>query len=305
MGNTAIYNKLALMKQRMIRNVYPLMNRGIKAVHVNPDDSAIKPVMIINFNVLGASIFSSLSFVLNWIAYADKKGWTPVIRTHSNSDVTWTTLWNQPGTISLEEAEKMNHYEPDEDLIMSQNPGCLGSKSEIRYWQNIFRKYLVLSDYAKEYVTSHSAFIKDYNEVIGVMCRGTDYVAQRPKHHPVQPTVDQVFAEVDRMQKKYQTKYIFLATDDSEIVSLFKKKYSDSLLLIAGDEYIDYDPGKGKWDTDYALSFTRTKIMNYFTNMYILSKCPYYVSGIASGTLGALYMGNEFKEVYLFDLGKY
>ncbi len=304
MGSNILHNELALMKQRMIRTVYPLLNRGVKKVIVNPDDPTIKPVLIIDFHVTGASIFSALGFVMNWIAYADKKGWTPVMRTHTNTDVTWETLWKQPGSVSLENAEAMNHYETTEEFIISQNPGVLRSKSEIRYWQKLFRKYIVLSDYAEAYVKEHSAFIKDYSDVIGVMCRGTDYTDQRPKNHPVQPEMPQVFEVVDRMKEKYKVNHVFLATEDYRIVDQFKEKYGDDLLLI-DDEYIDYDPNKMKWTYDYQLTFTQTKIMNYFTNMYIISRCPYYVSGIASGVLGALYMGDGFKDLHLFDLGKY
>ena len=304
MESNILRNELALIKQRMIRNVYPLINRGVKKVIVDPSNPAVSPVLIIDFHVTGASIFSALGFVMNWIAYADKKGWTPVMRTDTDTDVTWETLWKQPGSVSLEEAEAMNHYEATEEYIISQNPGVLRSKSEIRYWQALFRKYIVLSDYAQAYVKEHSAFIKDYSDVIGVMCRGTDYTSQRPKNHPVQPEIPQVFEVVDRMRSQYQVNHVFLATEDFRIVDRFREKYGDSLLLI-DDEYIDYDPDKMKWTYDYQLTFTQTKIMNYFTNMYIISKCPYYVSGIASGILGGLYMGDGFRELYVFDLGKY
>ena len=54
MGSSVLHNELALIKvQRMIRNVYPLINKGIKPVIVNPEDSTIQPVLIIEFHVTG------------------------------------------------------------------------------------------------------------------------------------------------------------------------------------------------------------------------------------------------------------
>lgn len=40
------------------------------------------------------------------------------------------------------------------------------------------------------------------NRTIGVLCRGADYVSQKPKGHPVQPDVDDVIKKVEELTIK-------------------------------------------------------------------------------------------------------
>ena len=47
--------------------------------------------------------------------------------------------------------------------------------------------------------------------------RGTDYLAIKPKNHPISPDSEMVFHDIKNMDNKNKYNFIFLATEDDII----------------------------------------------------------------------------------------
>ena len=67
-------------------------------------------------------------------------------------------------------------------------------------------------------------------EVLGVICRGSDYTNKRPKGHQIQPNPRVVLKEAKRLIASSKYKKIYLATEDANIYEMFKKEFRDKLI---------------------------------------------------------------------------
>lgn len=127
---------------------------------------------------------------------------------------------------------------------------------------------------------------------------------KRPVGHPVQPQPEQVIEKVKEIEAEYPIEWIYLATEDSEILKLFQSTFGEKLLSIdqkrfnkENEEYIcDYDYKDGE---------RVTMNLDYLASMYIISKCDYLIGGKTSGTIAANLMSKGFQYHYYWDLGCY
>ena len=156
----------------------------------------------------------------------------------------WEFYFQQPGGISLEDALKsknvilgngnMNYSFPglSKDLFENKN-------GELDRWRAICKKYIFFNDAVTQRYEQEKAMFSG-KKVLGVRCRGTDYVAVKPKGHPIQPNAEMVIEKAEAAMGKEGFDAVYLVTEDTQIVSAFKEKYGDKLLL-SQQEYIDYD----------------------------------------------------------------
>ncbi len=169
----------------------------------------------------------------------------------------------------------------------------------LEYWEEEYRRVFGVEEKAKR--------------VLGVLCRGTDYVATKPKGHPIQPKVEDVIELVKRKNEELQCEYIYLATEEEAIYKKFeaafpgkilinKRKYFDSYYTLQADDVskvissVHFD----REDDNYL------KALEYFSSLNLLSKCSALIAGSCGGSRAALYMNNGKHEYsYLFNLGVY
>lgn len=267
---------------------------GISGESVQPKD-VLKITCIIN----GASFFSQLNQILPWIAYADKKKLVPIVETITDSEVTWDDFFVQPCTIDTAKTR----WQPAYAVSISQNPTVLNNRSETQYWQKIARKYLRLTPETEQYCQQQYAQLKG-KPTVACLCRGSDYLAMKPHAHPVQPTSEMCIRKVEEKMKQYGYAQVFLATEDVTIYQNFAEHFGEALVTV-DTEYVNYDASVTLEINDYALNHNKKKIMDYFANVYILSKCDVMVAGVTSGSVSALMLSEEKKETYFFDLGRY
>ena len=50
---------------------------------------------------------------------------------------------------------------------------------------------------------------KNSNNILGVLIRGTDYIASKPKNHYIPPKIKLLFKDIKEMNKKYKYYLIF------------------------------------------------------------------------------------------------
>ena len=73
---------------------------------------------------------------------------------------------------------------------------------------------------------------KKSKNILGVKLRGTDYLAKRPKDHPIQPKVEQVISDVKSMDNRNKYDFIFFTTEDEIIRHKFQPEFKDKLKML-------------------------------------------------------------------------
>ena len=77
----------------------------------------------------------------------------------------------------------------------------------------------------------YQEFPFEEKKILGVLCRGTDYMTLRPHNHPVQPSADIVINKAKAIMREFRCDYCYLATEDESILSAFRKAFGDHLLV--------------------------------------------------------------------------
>lgn len=62
-----------------------------------------------------------------------------------------------------------------------------------------------------------SILFKDEKNILGVLIRGTDYVARKPKNHPIPPEPEILMKDIKKIDGENNYDFIFLATEDDII----------------------------------------------------------------------------------------
>ena len=86
------------------------------------------------------------------------------------------------------------------------------------FYHTISTKYLPIK---KELVIETNKimkiFFKGSNNVLGILARGTDYIACKPRGHPIPPSLEMLIHDIKSMNSKYKYEYLFLSTEDEII----------------------------------------------------------------------------------------
>ena len=77
--------------------------------------------------------------------------------------------------------------------------------------------------------------------ILGVLTRGTDYTARKPREHPIPPNITDLIKDVKEMDVKYKYDYIFFSTEDDNIRDQFTSAFADKVKLLKQKIRINYD----------------------------------------------------------------
>ncbi len=286
------------------------------------EKNADKTFFVIRRATCKVGLFSYVMTNIGMIDVAIQKGYIPVIDMQNNRNTylmddevgkcnAWEFFFKQPCGYSLKDVqdsknvilsngiiEKSFKY-PDIDLVI---------KEEVyKYWKNIADKYLHLSDnlvYKLER-EKQRLFGSDKARVVGVLCRGTDYINNHPKGHPVQPSVDEIISKTKEVWKKHQCQYVYLATEDKKIFDIFKKEFGEKLKAVQVERYEDTGNSNIN-DIIYADEREKKKKgEEYLVTIALLAQCTCLVAGCAGGTYGALLLSEGYEYKYIFNKGFY
>ena len=281
---------------------------------------------IIGKEYLSEGLFAIYIWICAQIIYAKQKGYIPVVdlKHYVNQlfkdnrefrDNVWEYFFEQPDNISLEDIPENAH------IIIGGNkipeikhlwPGELPVSKHNQTDAKIadeYIKYFRLNTEMKEFLTRKYQEITNGNtNILGILCRGTDYFNTRPLNHPIQPTVKEVMQKAEELFKKYHYDKIWLATEDADIYETFKNKFGDKLLpnnqykFSNTKNHLLYEISTEQKNHKFNLN------KDYMLSMYILSKCKYFIGGKTSGTVAVYLFSNKFENqeyVYLWDKGCY
>lgn len=221
----------------------------------------------------------------------------------------WELYFKQPTKYGLEKASRRTKIIDGCDVLRPNLSMEFVSDAQlIEYWRGVFHKSIRFQPHIKE-VIEHvykTTFSKVRNEdVIGVLCRGTDYRMLRPKGHPVQPDNEYMISLVKDKMNELKRNKIFLVTEDMNIIEDFKKAFDNALFYCEGTRY---RLSESMYLAEH-IKCTRKDSFNqgleYLSSIYCLSKCDVMIAGRTSGSIVAHLMAENEQNAYFVDLGIY
>ena len=150
-------------------------------------------------------------------------------------------------------------------------------------------------------------------KTLGVLLRGSDYLTNSLGSLRKMATVEQMTPKIHQWMEEYGYEKIFLATEDSDILSKMRKEFGKDMVALAQDRLSASDLKSGQIITDYeketggenyAAKLEDTTI-NYFYALYILSKCDAFLcSGQCNGWDNVVSLNSgRFEHCYKFTVG--
>lgn len=266
--------------------------------------------------------FGMYNSVVYHIAIALQKGAEPVIdwRHYPNDYIleddavgklnAWEDYFKQATDVTLDEVYH------SKNVIMSSGATAPGldeiyDLDMVAKSQRIVEQYVVLKPEILQICEAEFKRLKmDCNRVLGVKCRGTDFVATKPTGHSICPSTQQTIDVIEEKRKEWgEFDYIFLATEDELIFRQMKEYYGEKIISNETERIRDTD---GKWlnelfdsQSEYSHS-KKARMIEYVISVYLLSKCDALIAPIVGATLGAMRMRTtHYENLYLFQLGNY
>ena len=220
----------------------------------------------------------------------------------------WDSFYTQPYNINNIAASK--YHDIDQKFYFKNTP----DSDEIKLYSKIFQHFVRFNNTTQKYLhKDYSMVIPEGKRIIGVLCRGTDYVGAKPKGHPVQPEVESVVREAQKKMQEYECDFLYLATDELRTENLFRKVFGSKVLVNKRQYYDEYkdicgNDRNGRIDSIHKKreNDNYLRSIEYISSLNILTKCNVFLAGNCGGSRAVLYMnGGTFEYSKLFDLGLY
>lgn len=284
----------------------------------NPD----KTFFIVRRTNTYSGLLSLMMTHLMRIDEAIKRGCIPVVDMQNNFNIylpedrigkenAWEYYFEQPMNYGLNDIKKSKNILYGSGDVPAAFPYndvkfVNGESGDIRYWQELAQKYIRLNDKTEEYIHGlETNLFAPGDRVVGVKCRGTDYLRAKPEGHPRQPSVEQIIGKTEEVMRERNCNKIFLATEDEIVYNAFKEHFKDAVVTNK-EEYVHYE--KGPIGQVVYREDTKEKYLEgleYLSQIIILSRCRCFVAGLTSGTIGAMLLTKGYEYSYIFDLGLY
>lgn len=175
----------------------------------------------------------------------------------------------------------------------------------------IVKKYIRLNKQTKKFLEEsvESIFPEDWQnkKILAVHVRGTDFALHWDQHpNIVQP--DDFFKVIDKAINNNGFEYIFLATDDSLRLELFKEKYKDKLLY-----FKDVHRSSGKVNVSFEkndrLNNNYLNGLEVLRDMYTMAYCNGFLAGLSQVSVSARIINRSltrhFEYEQIIDKGIY
>lgn len=282
----------------------------------NPD----KTFYVIRRATCKVGLFSYVMTNMGLVKQALKNGYIPVIDMQHNMNTylekeelginnAWEFFFEQPCGFSLKDVSHSKNVILSNGLITKKSiyPGkeITENRELCAEWRTLFAKYLrVRGDISGEVDVLYNKLFEG-KRVLGVLCRGTDYINNRPKNHPVQPEPGEVIKKAVEVMEQYSCELLYLATEDEGIYQKFKVEFGEKLRVTQAKR-CDESGNANINDIGYQRDRDRyLKGKEYLENILLLAKCNCLVAGSVGGTYGALLMSKGYEYEYVYDLGIY
>lgn len=280
-----------------------------------------KTFYIIGFTYTTAGLFAIVKSIFCHICYAVQQGYIPIVDLHNFSSQlsdnehkesnAWELYFQQPGGYHLEDISRSKNIiksclQPFPEGVEIGFDTTLDTAFHQKY-APLYEKYIVPTPEVATYANNkREKVIGNKQHVLGVLCRGTDYTESKPSGHPIQPTAEQAVAKAKEVMSQYGYDYIFLATEDKRIYNVFLEAFGDKLLFSGQRLYEGMDGKKFLSEikvANYSEKWHNT--VDYYSTIYILSKCDGLLAGLTCGSICAYMMSKGYGYTHFWDLGRY
>lgn len=271
-----------------------------------------------NYMVIREGIWSSSYFnvavannLVGLMIYSLFRGYIPVVSINEGIEdyFHWEWYFKQPFGEIKDDAKKVINCDQKRVAYVSGWKTSVDMESrEYRIWSYWFKRLLILNEETCRYVDDEAESLKIYQNTLGVLLRGTDYVSLKPKGHPVQPGIEEVIGEIKHALNTGGYEKIYLATDEKKLFDIVETSVSVPALsnkrTYYDDKYQQGLPiGTVHFDRDKDNYY---KGLEYLSSMLLLSRCKGIVAGNCGGTKFACLMADKrFDHHCVFDKGVY
>lgn len=255
--------------------------------------------------------FSFLANMLSSVVHVLSEGYFPVIKLNGRKDgwTNWDTFFEQPFECNAN-FESLPFCKVKSGRIQSTFKTPF-NEDELKMWCKVYNDFVIFNPNTKAYIEKeYQDLIFPRKRILGVLCRGTDYVKTKPDHHPIQPSVEELMEASRDKMRELTLEYIYLATEEKRIVDQFEKEFPGHV-IVNKRSYYDEIYYNNNLSEIYQVNFDRKddiylKGLEYLSSIYLLSRCNALVAGNCGGSCAALYMNNmKYEDWKLFDLGLY
>lgn len=225
----------------------------------------------------------------------------------------WEHYYGQPSCYSLEEAYRSRYVifskfgtDWDKERIGDVFTGCQENYVPYAELGKLYADFFGMSPVLAERIKNEKRKFNWANRrILGVLMRGTDF-KQCPPRHPVMHPINDVIIDVLKKLDSREYDLVYLATEDSAILEVFREKIGRR--LIYSDQY-----RTDQWDMPLMkVKFPRDndgylRGLEYCTVIEMLSACSGIVANcMCGGTMAALTRNQgKYEEVLVYDDGFY
>lgn len=220
----------------------------------------------------------------------------------------WEYYFEQPAGIELKDAYRSRN------VIISTGE-VMGSLDEVWKERELLNSHELIDKYIRLNQKNRILLENKYkelamheNRVLGVLCRGTDFTAAKPKGHAVCPSVEETVEIIEEVQDQWgKFDSIFLATEDDHIFMKMREVFENKIIFCQSHRIQNVSD---KWLNELYDSIgyreNKRKIMQeYLLSIYLLARCDALIAPVVGGTLGAMRIRGKYENLFLFQLGLY
>lgn len=343
-GFRRVLNRIVNRPSQVQKRNYLLLRRTLEPCRAQADArvQTPKPVLIISgITMKETGIFCNLLAFLRWVRFAQLMDYIPVIDMQNVPNLylephevggevnAYEYFYNQPAGISLKEAYRakevyfVNRLDCPYDFTPAQKRAYreatrvkdwVYGENRDKYfdeWKRVYDTFFVQSPMAREYVqVQYERVIAGANkgdgQVLGLLCRGTDYAGQHPYGHQIQPTAQQIMDKVDEYMRGQKVALIFVATEDAAMLDALRAHYGEKLVCIDCPRYSTVGRESIAKALERENANRRLNGLNYFASIALLARCDALIAGKTMATQFIRTMRETpFAYEYYWDLGRY
>ena len=223
----------------------------------------------------------------------------------------WEFFFNQPFNYSLKyiikKAKNIQYFKCKNIYKTFPDHSIYDNLVLLDYYHYISEKYIpIKNEVIKEAIYIRKKLFNNYNNILGILARGTDYISKRPKYHPIPPNNELFIHDIKEMDKKNNYDLFFMTTEDDIIRQKFINEFGKKLKYIKYNKKINYN-----YINKNYISFNENIIGNieyskiYLINIIILSKSTDIICARTGGAIGTFILTNGFRNSKVYNLGVY
>ena len=168
-------------------------------------------------------------------------------------------------------------------------------------------KYIpIKKEIIKEANIIRKKLFKGLNNILGVLMRGTDYLAMKPKNHCIPPKIEIMIQDIKDMDRKNNYDWIFITTEDNIIRKKLIKSFYNKVKYLKSKNSFNYNYKKKDFlvfNKNIKIDYNYMKI--YLINIIILSQSKDIICARTCGSVAAFIFSNGFRNYKVYYLGEY